>query len=267
MTFSILEAFTIGKSECGYSEDRLVQTANHFGVLDGSRGPDGLPKEVITSILDSAKDHIKGMSADTPLPELVGALSDITADRKGAAGFSDFKRSGGFVFCLYSTHYREIWRVGDCKFKNEGFEPAAAFQAEIICADARSMILKAKLLAGATADSLMADPGYSHVIDDLLVHETAFLNAADHPLGIGAITGSTVPDVFVKRFPARPGSLIITSDGYPDICEDLGTTEARLEEVLKMDPLCIDENRQCKGLAPGLLSFDDRSFISAMLSA
>ena len=54
MTFSILEKFTCGKSLDGYSEDRVFSSNNHFGVLDGSRGPNDVGKDTITAILDKA---------------------------------------------------------------------------------------------------------------------------------------------------------------------------------------------------------------------
>ncbi|WP_395173251.1 hypothetical protein [Roseibium alexandrii] len=266
MMFSTIETFARGKTNCGYSEDRLVQTPNHFGVLDGSRGPDALAKDAIQEILDSACAYIGQMPGAISLDQLIADLDKLVAVRKQAIGVSDFRSTGGFVFCLYSAHHREIWRVGDCKFRNNGFEKNTMFEAEAICAVARAMILKSKLNTGETPQSIMTAPDYPHLIDDLLVHEATFLNRANEPFGVGAIIGSGVPDDYIERIPARPGHLVITSDGYPVVCDTLAETEEQLNNHLSEDPLCMDQNRQCKGLAPGLQSFDDRTFISAAIS-
>lgn len=265
MKFEILEEFTLGKASTGYSEDRLVRSKHHFGVLDGSRGPKDIGQAVITSILDSACQFIQDMPEDMPLTNLIEALTEITARAKTAAGTQDFKQTGGFVFCLYSSHHKEIWRVGDCKFRLNGQENAVMFAAEEVCASARALILKAKLNAGLSQQEIMTTADYTHLIDDLLVHEASFLNLANDPLGIGAIIGTAVPGPYVERFPAEEGHLVITSDGYPALFDTLSETETTLTDLLDKDPLCILENKQCKGLAPGLKSFDDRTFISAKL--
>jgi hypothetical protein len=263
MTFTIAEHFTCGKDSRGYSEDRIVISENHFGVLDGSRGPEDLGRETISAILDTATEYLTSISATARFEDVASELDSITRVYKDRAGVIDFKRSGGFVFCLYSSHFNEIWRVGDCKFRNGGRVYSNMFKAEEICAAARSLILKSKLNSGLTPEDIMKSDDYHHSIDDLLLHEASFLNAANDPFGIGAVIGDSTPTVFQERAEARPGRLVITTDGYPKVLDTLEETEAELKSLLIKDPLCIDANQQCKGLAPGLVSFDDRSFVSA----
>ena len=263
MPFTIFENFTRGKDSLGYSEDRVITSENHFGVLDGSRGPEDLGKETISAILDSAVEYLVSLPATARFEDVASELDTITSWHKKEAGVIDFKRSGGFVFCLYSNHFNEIWRVGDCKFRNGERVYSNMFKAEEICAAARSLILKSKLNGGLTPQDIMNSVDYHHSIDDLLLHEVSFLNVANDPLGIGAVVGDGIPPVFQERAEARPGRLVITTDGYPKVFDTLEETEAELEALLIEDPLCIGANQQCKGLAPGLVSFDDRSFVSA----
>lgn len=263
MPFTLLEQFTQGKDTAGYSEDRLVTGPHVFGVLDGSRGPLDISKDAITQILDDAVAHVAAMPADQDFATLVAELDEITAVKKAALGVTDHRRTGGFVFCLYAAGSNEIWRVGDCKFRTAGRVVENGFEAEEICANARAMVLKSWLANGITPEDIMASKDYLGVISDLLYAESSFLNRPGDPMTVGAVIGGGVSDVFLERFTPDPGHLVITSDGYPTVLDTLAATEAALAETLATDPLCIDQNRQCKGLGPGLLSFDDRSYISA----
>lgn len=265
MTFTTVEQFSCGKSVSGYTEDRVVLSDHHFGILDGSRGPAVSGPDVITALLDAAKAFIETMPSDITLPVLAEALTALAADHKKAAGLKDFRTTGGFVFCLFSHHHKEIWRIGDCKFRNAGKENAVFWQTEEICAKARALKINALLQDGHDADAIMARPDYDHLIDDLLLDEARFLNRQDNAFSFGAINGQGVPDVYGERFPARSGRLVITSDGYPRVFDTLDECEQELSRLLVSDPLCIAENLQCKGLGPARHSFDDRSLIAADL--
>ena len=266
MSFILAEQFSCGKAIGGYSEDRIILSDNHFGILDGSRGPDISSPDVITAILNASVDYLQSMPPHIDLPTVLEDLSGITAQYKAEAGFSDYRRSGGFVFCLYSNHFNEIWRVGDCKFRNGGMENSLFWQTEKTCAEARSLILHSMLDAGMTREDVMADPGYDHVIDTLLHYESSFLNRENNPRSFGAIIGLEVPQTYIERYPAQPGLLVVTSDGYPGLWDSLEETETVLSRLLERDPLCIEDNLQCKGLGPGRVSFDDRAYISAEIT-
>ena len=266
MPFSVLEQFSCGKAPNGYSDDRIILSENHYGILDGSRGPIYEGSDVISALLDDAKAMIESMPATITLSALVADLIALAAAHKNAAGFEDYRTSGGFVFCLYSDHFKEIWRVGDCKFRNKGVENSVFWQTEEICAKARAIKLNALLQNGLDVDAIMARADYDHLIDDLLKDEASFLNRGSNPFSFGAINGQPVPECYIERFPARSGRLIITSDGYPSVLDTLNDCEQELARLLVIDPLCIAENLQCKGLSPDRLSFDDRSLISADIS-
>ena len=203
--------------------------------------------------------------ADTSLEALIDGLNAITAKHKEDASFDDYRRTGGFVFCLFSKHFGEIWRVGDCKFRNGGEENAVFWTTEEVCAQARSMMLHSMLDGGLSIEEVMAHPDYDSIIDKLLHFESSFLCRPDNPRSFGAIIGLDVPPERIERYAAKPGRLVVTSDGYPRLCDSLAETEAVLKGLLERDPLCIGENLQCKGLGGDRLSFDDRAFIAADL--
>ena len=88
------------------------------------------------------------------------------------------------------------------------------------------------------------------------------MNAAESDLGFGAITGQMVPDRYMERVTVAPGTMIeIASDGYPSLRGSLGATEAALRDLLRIDPLCIKENKGAKGMASDRRSYDDRAYV------
>lgn len=265
MQINYLEAFSLGKAEDGYSEDRLIRTAHHFGVLDGSRGPSYSKSDVITAIMDDAVAMLDAAPSDITLDALVETFTALVRARKIEARFDDLRRTGGFVFCLYSAHHREIWRVGDCKFRLQGETNAKFWQTEALCAETRAMMIRSMRHDGLSEAEIMAHETYDQLIAAQLSCEANYLNREGDEAAFGAIIGDTVPTRFVERYPAKPGRLVITSDGYPAVFDNLQETEAHLAALLAEDPLCIGANLQCKGMGPGRLSFDDRSYISANL--
>ncbi|WP_316861464.1 hypothetical protein [uncultured Cohaesibacter sp.] len=266
MRMKIVETFSCGKATSGYNEDKLVSSDNHFGILDGSRGPFYRGTDVIAAMLDDAKGLIEHFSEDITLEACVEQLVDLAVSHKKKAGFEDHRTSGGFVFSLYSRYHNEIWRVGDCKILNGGREFSQFWSTEDICAKARALKVHALLNKGLSVADIQALADYDHMIDDLLQVAASFLNRENDSRSFGAINGAPVPGPYIERIPTQTGRLVITSDGYPAIHETLEQTEASLQQLLTLDPLCINENMQCKGLGPGRISYDDRSYIAADLS-
>ncbi|WP_114009888.1 hypothetical protein [Cohaesibacter intestini] len=265
MQITHLEAFSLGKAEDGYSEDRLIRTAHHFGVLDGSRGPGYGEADVITAIMDDAVSMMGAVPKDITLEALVEAFTALVRARKIEARFDDLRRTGGFVFCLYSAHHHEIWRVGDCKFRLRGETNAKFWRTEELCAETRAMMIRSMRYDGLSEAEIMAHEAYDQLIAAPLSCEANYLNRDDDDAAFGAIIGTAVPAPFIERYPAQSGRLVITSDGYPALFDTLADSEAHLAALLTQDPLCIGINLQCKGLGPGRVSFDDRSYISADL--
>ena len=216
---------------------------------------------MITEILDRAVALLQDAHVFTDLATLVEALTADVRAVKSAAGTQDIRRTGGYVFCLLLPERGEIWRVGDCKFRNNGAGPEARFRAEELSARVRGMMIEARLAEGLRPAEIMLQPDYDSLIAPQLAEQSRLLNRAGHRLSIGAINGAPVPEALQECHIAQRGRLIVTSDGYPEVADSLAETEARLKALLAEDPLCISANLQCKGLGPDRLSFDDRSYL------
>jgi glycerophosphoryl diester phosphodiesterase len=67
---------------------------------------------------------------------------------------------------------------------------------------------------------------------------------------------------FLKIIQVDPGQdVVLASDGYPVLGDDLAATEKILNDCLMADPLMIDRYPQIKGLMKGQVSFDDRAYV------
>ena len=258
--FEILDRFSLGKLDGdGYSEDRLIVGAGAVGVIDGSRGPDYRNTDVLAEILAQGVEAFE--AAHEPLATLDG-LAGMARAVKARAGIETMGTTGGFVFCVYVAARREIWRLGDCLFAIDGRVSENSFVPEGKVAAARAGFLRTLLELGASPEEVMADPGYDSLIDPMLRRLCLFLNDGEHPFGIGAITGDPVPERFLEVVPVPAGSVVeISSDGYPGLEGSFTATEARLQALLAADPMCIGENLGAKGLGPGRVSYDDRSYV------
>jgi hypothetical protein len=265
MKLSVLERFSQGKSLCGYTEDRIVDGSAFMGILDGSPGPLGTGQAMITAILDQAVARLEAMQTPPEFAQLVELLTADASAAKAAAGVQDLRRTGGYVFCLFVPARGEIWRVGDCKFLNNGWSEPSHFPAEELSAKVRAMMIEARLADGYSVDEIMAQPDYDTLIAAQLADQSRLLNRVDHALSIGAINGTAVPLDLQNTYGAQAGRLVITSDGYPQVADTLAETETRLKTLLTVDPLCIGANLQCKGMRKNRLSFDDRSYLSLEL--
>ena len=95
-----------------------------------------------------------------------------------------------------------------------------------------------------------------------LLEEQAKLANSSEPFGFDVLDGGSAHPDHVKVFPVQPGSrVVLASDGYPMLFDTLAESEAYLQQALAEDPACIGTLRGTKGVAPGNVSFDDRSYL------
>jgi glycerophosphoryl diester phosphodiesterase len=81
--------------------------------------------------------------------------------------------------------------------------------------------------------------------------------------GYGVLTGRDDCVGFAETYPVEPGShVVLASDGYPRLFDTLERSEAHLASLLREDPGCYDGLRGTKGIAPGNVSYDDRTYVS-----
>jgi hypothetical protein len=168
---------------------------------------------------------------------------------------------------VYSAVRHEVWRVGDCSWQFGGAAHPGHLAYDDVTAGLRGTITQTHLDDGWSVEDLAAaDPGRA-AIQGLLEAQGTFANR-DHDLGYGVVNGTLVPDRFleVDRLDG-PGTLVLTSDGYPEMAADREAGDRRLAELLRSDPLCIGPLLGTKAPAPGATSYDDRTWVSLRVCA
>ncbi len=263
----IIEKFAHGKiADNSYTEDRLVIGDNIFGVIDGSRGPGYMKTDMIQTALDAAVNIICAFEkkSHTLNPrDLIDELTNVLAHTKQDHQLSDLRYTGGFHLALFHSAKREMWRVGDCQFRFAERTYTNELEVESIGARQRAVFINAMMMRGMTVEEIMVSDAYAASFSTFFAPLLDFANRVDHPLGYGVINGISVPDLFIEvtPIPQEIDEIILSSDGYPILLDNLTLTEQALSGILSRDPLCIGENCTSKGMMPGQCSFDDRTFL------
>jgi hypothetical protein len=262
----LVEDALCGRDASESCADFLVLGPWAAGVVDGSSPKPGVSGRGVGGqvVARTVADELESLPEDVSVEEAVTLVSEAVA-RLGGNGTPDFGARACATFAVLHAPSRQVWRVGDPTVLISGkVVRQRPRKGELIVARARALVLRERLLAGASVEQLRAhDPG-REAVSELLVSLDRLRNdekAGD--FGYGAIDGGTVPPVFVERFDLPPSEchIVIATDGYMDVMPSLGETEALLAQRLQADPLLIGEPPQTKGMSLSSRSFDDRAYL------
>lgn len=275
----LLESACIGKhrADPGLCEDVVTVTAHHAAVIDGATDKSGLRYSGVAGGLVAAHSiaqSLLGLERDATLRDLV-ELASVNLRREIEAsappGFV-LEHVDGPAACLvvYSNARREIWRVGSCAYRIDGEAYPAQIAIDDAAGRARAALLEA-LLAGENADGealLRDDPGRGMILP-LLGVQWRLANHECASYGYGVINGLHVPNRYLEVVPVpeEAEEIVLGSDGWPHLLGSLAESEEILHRELEVDPhRMLGDRPSTKGLAPDLISFDDRAYVRLSLS-
>lgn len=278
MRVTIAEQFSMGKLGPGRPNDDGIAIGPFcFAVVDGATAKgnqrfDGklsgeFAKDVVcaelhdTRATDSAQDLVNRLSS-----KLNAEVLRVTG-APAAALAPAFRPTASFVAFLPIP--RQLVFVGDCLALMDGAPLSFSQVLEPTIAQVRASYF-AELKAQGIPDSKLIQehqPGARKVIAPIIHFAASLSNLSGHPLSFSVIDGTPVPChlVHTVAVPTRVTSLVLSSDGYPELFATLDKTETNLKTLLVQDPLCIAELSGCKGLEPGNVSYDDRTYLSLTL--
>lgn len=264
----IVEAALCSKAGTPDGGDDLTVVTPHFAaVLDGASDSSGAVYDGVGAARFVVQAGARAVGA---LPEAVTAqeavarlTAAVRSALQGTVPSHAPTRPPCFVFALYSSCRREIWRVGDAQYLIDGHGHNPEMAVDSVVVQVRRMVTQAHLLAGATTDRLRRDDPGHDAVKPLLALQTRFMNQPNSAYAYGAISGTTVPANLIEviKVPAEAGSVVLASDGYPRVRTTLAESEAQLEHVLEHDPLLSELYVAAKGWRPGTASFDDRAYL------
>jgi len=171
-------------------------------------------------------------------------------------------------FTAVSLFRQEVWLIGDCQFVLGNQHISNKRIVDKILSNVRALFLEIEMLKGMTIEQLRQNEKGREFIMPLLKGHIMFQNNPSAPeYWYSAVDGFTIPDagIIVKTIPDDVGNIVLASDGYPVLKDNLKETENILQGILLKDPLMFREYKSTKGKLKGDVSFDDRAFIKVKL--
>ncbi len=266
MRVRLNECFSLAKD--GISDrhgDSILINDSYIAVIDGAtpkgaRIWNGMKGDAFVSNL--LKDALSSLAPDLGGSEVIARLNACVAEeyQKNDLDFEvlppEERLQASIV--IYSVKRREIWSFGDCQYRTGGKNYTFTRKGDALFADLRAFVLS---LDETDTRSTEKDLGREAILPFLRKYLS--LANTDSEFGYDVINGGVVHSERVHITPVKPGDLVIlASDGYPCLFDTLAESEAYLTKALAEDPDCIGALRSTKGLVPGNVSYDDRSFIS-----
>lgn len=262
----VLEHYICGKENNELTcEDGLVITEHLIAVIDGVTAKgirlwDGkssgcFAKDLIVQYLQ--ENEVVQCDA----VELFSNLDKVIADAMDSVGdtilVEDTPRASVIV---YNDIYQEVWSYGDCQCRINDEVYNHKKKLDRINEDIRAEKIEEYLSQGGSIEEVRQnDVGRAAIQENLL--KQFFYENKKVEKGYPVLNGKGIEPEFITRYKVNSGDkVVLASDGYPKVYDNLKDSEAYLEYVLKEDPLCFRIHRSTKGVKEGNVSFDDRVF-------
>ncbi|QTN00507.1 hypothetical protein ERJ70_15080 [Sediminibacillus dalangtanensis] len=272
MGIHLIESFLQGKRPAPeLCEDMLVINEDFVAVIDGATNVSGRkingksPGKLAAEIV---KQTVERMDKKVTLEGMIEQINQSMQNfYQKQELLEEIKRKKWLApsacMAIYSHYHREVWQIGDCQAMIEGELYKNEKHLDTITANARSLYLEAELKKGKTVDDLLVrDTGWEF-IQPLILQQYYMQNDPQNQYGYEVINGFPIDlnMVQVTPVPADMTEIILASDGYPFLRNNLSDSEVTLGKLLREDPLCFRAYKASKGLVKGNESFDDRAYI------
>lgn len=276
--FTIVEHFISAKSgNADNCEDGISIGENYVAVIDGATSKTDRKWNGETSgrmaarILADAIKKLPPSSTAVDAVKFLTAAIDETYNLHGVKKIveDDPKQRISASAAIFNSERREIWMVGDCQ---------ALIGDRLICehkaidkllSTIRSIFLEIEIARGERIENLLKDDIGRKLILPLLERQTFLQNNPDGgDFWYPVLDGFTVPEKGIKALPIPPDvdTIILATDGYPILRNNLEDSEAELQRLLLSDPLLFRQYKSTKGVRSGNESFDDRAYIKLKIN-
>lgn len=275
MSFSVLEQFILGKrNDAGLCEDAIFINEHFAVVADGATSKTDFTLEGKTTGKLSGELICKGVAQLPRDVDMAAAVQLISGEiLKFYRRFHVEKHmrenpQDRFIgsAAIFSNYRKEIWLVGDCQCLVGENHFSTEKKVDNILASARAVFLETELLKGKSIASLRQhDSGRAYILP-LLETQYVFQNASQNNYAYTVFDGFPIDPASVKVVSADAAPIVLASDGYPKLFSTLAASEQYLHRIIEEDPMCFRLFKNTKGVYEGLVSFDDRSYLSLELN-
>lgn len=262
----VVEKFLCGKENNPDScEDGIFIGEHVVAVIDGvtakgkrlwnNMSSGCFAKELLLQYLEN--NSIENLSAEEVFRQLDMVIFSAVQDTGEEIEVEDYPRA---VIIIYNDLYQEIWNYGDCQCRINDIVYSHRKEVDKINENLRAEVLEEYIKQGYTIEKLRINDVGRAAIQENLLNQFAYENQLGK-WGYPVLNGCGIETSFIKRYSVKQGdSIILASDGYPNVEMSLKQSEAALSQILRDDPLCFRQFRATKGLKDGNASFDDRAF-------
>ena len=164
---------------------------------------------------------------------------------------------------------REVWLIGDCQLLLGNRYISHPKKIDHILSEVRALVLELELQKGMTVEQLREkDKGREFIVPLLKEHTLLQNNPTASTYWFPALDGFTIPDAGIITLPISQDveTIVLATDGYPVVKDNLKESERILQIILTEDPLVFRSYKSTKGMAHGHVSFDDRAYIKVRLN-
>jgi hypothetical protein len=272
--FKFNEEFIKGKND--KCEDMIYKGDRYIAVIDGCTSKNNIKYENMSGGMMAAKLIYNTFmeNKDIDFSKMMTKISEnfILKYKEYNIDSNNHKNRMSAVMIVFDRCKRVLYSIGDCQclIVDQGFETIISNEKKVdeIMANSRSLINQYLINSKQeTLQSLMKEDKGRDFINPLLLSQSSFENKITE-FGYGTINGFEIPSKYIKSYEISPtvSKIVLASDGYPKVFNNLKESEKYLKYILENDPLMISLFKSTKGLKEGYYSFDDRAFISFSIS-
>lgn len=270
---NIIEFFIKGKKgNDELCEDGFVTTNNYIAVIDGASSKTTYTIENKTTgrfLMETIKKCIPQIHPLLSKEEFLHVLDElIIKEYKDIGIYEELLHDKSKIplssLIVYSKHNHEIWMFGDCQAYINGNHYTNELSVDQLTSMARKYMIETYLIEGKTEEELMNFDLGREAILPFLKRQHLFLNTTlNTPFQWSAISGfgfefKNSKTIYLDK---DTKEIVLSSDGYPKLFDNLKETEEYLDYALKEDPLCYKLIISTKGLQKGQVSYDDRCYV------
>ena len=261
---TVLEAATRPRTLDARSLDRLYIGESLVAVVDGATPKMNMKGTRVEAFLAHILRSLKIAEKHAwSLDEFVSrsTMSEIGDPRLGSAYLP------AATLAVVSATRSEVWRVGDAWVSIDGVSMEPDRQIEKQVALRRRKILTQHMERGYSVEELRShDVGREAIVGELMT--LSDLRNSLEPGGFGALDGGHVDSQFQEVWPLTDNTSHVTlaTDGFLSPASTLDAAEGELAFRTARDPLMIEDPPATKGVIPGALSFDDRTYLRVEIS-
>ncbi len=258
-------------------EDAIFVSDTFAAVIDGTTS--AVPDSGNEAPGRKGAKHIQAAMANIPhdadaescfriLNDEIAGMYRSEGTYETVARNPEYRASASVI--VYSRYRSEVWLVGDCQALAGDTLISAWKDVDRVLAEVRAMYLESELLRGRTIEQLLSEDTGRQYINELRVRQKLFQNNEQASgYGFSVVDGfldAGHEAVQVHKIPEDLETLVLASDGYPELRPTLQESEQALAETIREDPLCFRRFKSTKGVYTGNVSFDDRAYLSLNLS-